>query len=273
MQGAIARAARSTGANFRYLVAQAQLESSLDPAAHATSSSAAGLYQFTTATWLETLSRHGAAHGLGWAQQAIANGQYSDPAMRLQVLNMRYDADASALMAAELANDNRDGLVARLGREPDAAELYLAHFLGLSGAGQFLSALDADPGQSAVTIVPRAAASNPSIFYENGSARSLASVMSLMRDKVSQAMMEEGGTGMSSPVHVQSVFNGTGYLPSSPFPGPIAREFHMAGAAAQTAVPVAPSMATMLDSILGASDAVAPAHVRAAYDKLARMGL
>ena len=61
--------------------------------------------------------------------------------MRAQIMALRFDPEASALMAAELASDNRAALTAVLGREPDAAELYLAHFLGAGGAAQFLAAL------------------------------------------------------------------------------------------------------------------------------------
>ena len=50
VRGAIARAAQATGVDFSYLLAQARLESSLDPQANATASSAAGLYQFTEGT-------------------------------------------------------------------------------------------------------------------------------------------------------------------------------------------------------------------------------
>ena len=119
---AIARAAEKTGVDFRYLLAQAKLESSLDPTARAGTSSAAGLYQFTNDTWLRTLDRHGAAHGLDWAGEAIEGGRVFDPQLRSQVMALRMNPDASALMAAELAQDNRAELSGALGREPDSAE-------------------------------------------------------------------------------------------------------------------------------------------------------
>jgi hypothetical protein len=124
VRASIARAAQATGVDFDYLLAQAKLESSLNPAARAPTSSAAGLYQFTNGTWLQTLKRHGASHGMNWAGAMIDGGRVTDPAMRAQIMAMRYDADASSLMAAELANDNRADLTALLGREPDAAESF-----------------------------------------------------------------------------------------------------------------------------------------------------
>lgn len=193
VQAAIARAAQATGVDFNYLLAQARLESSLDPAARAGTSSAAGLYQFTRGTWLQTLEKHGANHGAGWADMAIEQGRVSDPKLRQQVLALRHDPDLSARMAAELARDNRAALLPVLGREPDAAELYLAHFLGAGGAGKFLTALSADPAQSAAALLPEAAAANRAIFYEGGQPRSLGGVMGLLRAKV------DGAMGQASP--------------------------------------------------------------------------
>ncbi|MCX7676587.1 MAG: transglycosylase SLT domain-containing protein, partial [Alteraurantiacibacter sp.] len=58
-EAAIARAAQATGTDFSYLLAQARIESGLNPAARARTSSASGLFQFIDQTWLATLDRHG----------------------------------------------------------------------------------------------------------------------------------------------------------------------------------------------------------------------
>jgi hypothetical protein len=188
VQGAIARAATRTGVDFDYLLAQARRESGLDPSAKAQTSSASGLYQFIDSTWLRTLDRHGAKHGMDWADAAIApNGRVADTATRQQLLSLRYDADASSLMAAELTRENAAGLRSSLGRDAEPAELYLAHFLGLGGAQKFLGALGSNPDQSAAALMPQAARANRSIFYSGGSPRSVGEVMTLMRDKVSAA--------------------------------------------------------------------------------------
>lgn len=97
---AITRAATRSGVDLDYLLAQARIESNLDPRARAATSSASGLYQFTQGTWLRTLEAHGAEHGLGWASAAIDGGRVRDPAMRAQVMALRFDPDASAAMAA-----------------------------------------------------------------------------------------------------------------------------------------------------------------------------
>lgn len=274
VRAAIARAAQRTGADFNYLLAQAKLESSLDPSALAGTSSAAGLYQFTNGTWLRTLDKHGARHGLDWADAAIESGRVN-PQMRAQIMALRFDPDASSLMAAELANDNRAELTGMLGREPDHAELYLAHFLGIAGAGQFLSALDTDPGQSAAGLLPQAAASNRTIFYDrSGAPRSVAGVMELMRGKVGAAM--ESGT---PPAWVEY---GAPRFAMTPTPqatgGPIARQFD--AARQESAVATASGRQSMADTLRNAFGGMgsdgqtpAPANVRAAYGQLKRFDL
>lgn len=269
VQAAIARAAAATGVDFQYLMAQAKLESSLDPGARAGTSSAAGLYQFTQGTWLQTLDRHAERHGLDWVGAAIDGGRVADSSMRAQIMSLRYDADTSAMMAAELAADNRTELTSVLGREPDASELYLAHFLGIAGAGQFLSALDADPLQSAAAILPKAAAANRSIFYQGGVPRSVGGVMDVIRGKVSQAM-EGGGAASWAGVSPGAVVAAAAPAPQ-PHLGPIAREFH---AGPGQGAPVATrSMADTLQGTFGSGAGAVPAHVREAYAKLARFGL
>jgi hypothetical protein len=277
VRASIARAAQATGIDFDYLLAQARLESSLDPAARAGTSSAAGLYQFTGGTWLQTLDRHGADHGFDRADSAIQGGRVHDPVMRAEIMALRLDPDAAALMAGELASDNRTVLAATLGRDPDAAELYMAHFLGSAGASRFLAALAADPGQSAAALLPRAAAANRGIFFDgNGAPRSAGGVMALMRGKMAAAMAandgpspaREGIEGWDWPTRARLDI---GQSPQpSPFPEqeerkpspPIAREF------AATA-----SMADTLRSTFALTGSAAPEFVRSAYGKLQAFGL
>ena len=263
-RAAIARAAQATGVDFDFLLAQAKLESGLDPAARAGTSSATGLYQFVGQTWLDTVKKHGAEHGLGWAAAAA-----TDPALRGEVMALRRDPDASALMAAELAGDNKAALTTALGREPDSAELYLAHFLGAEGASQFLAALSLDPQRSAASVLPGAAASNRAIFFgPDGAPRSLGAVMELLRGRLGAAM--EGADAASwasaAPAGASQPFAG----------GPVAQAFQAAAAAA----PQNASMAETLRQAFGlsaagdsAGDAAVPQHVRSAYGRLAALGL
>jgi hypothetical protein len=272
VRAAIARASQATGVDFDYLLAQAKIESSLNPQAKAGTSSAAGLYQFTGGTWLQTLDRHGDRHGLDWASNAIDGGR-ADPGMRAQIMAMRFDPNASALMAAELANDNKAALTGVLGREPDAAELYMAHFLGSDGAAKFLSALQSDPTQSAAAILPKAAAANRGIFYDGSGPRSVAGVMDLMRGKVSAAM---NGAGLPPATYGSGQI--AGVAPSAaPTGGPLQREFQAMAqqASTQGALSGRPSMADTLRNTFGASGGQtgAPDFVRNAYAKLQAFNL
>lgn len=177
-------ASARTGVAFDYLVDQARIESGFRADAKASTSSASGLYQFTGQTWLATLKRHGSEHGFGWAADAIelrSGGRFviADPAMRDAIFGLRDDAAASALMAGELAADNAAQLRQSLGREPEAVDLYLAHFLGADGARRFLAAWQVDPEQPAAPLLPAAAAANRAIFYtDTGLPRSLGAIRS-----------------------------------------------------------------------------------------------
>src|ERR1700686_4547029 len=139
--GAIRSAARSTGASFEYLLTTAQIESNLNPAAQATTSSAKGLYQFIDQTWLATLKNAGPAHGYGQYADAItlnADGRYevADPNMRAAIMRLRNDPTASATMAGAFTQTNAAQLAAALGRQPSEGELYIAQCLGPEPAGE-----------------------------------------------------------------------------------------------------------------------------------------
>jgi len=204
IEGAIAQAAQRTSVDFDYLVAQAQVESAMNPSARASTSSASGLYQFIESTWLETMRRHGARFGLGEVASQIGTSHggaaaVADPARREAILALRSDPQIASLMAAGLAEDNRAHLTPILGREPDDGELYLAHFLGAGGAGRFLSAMAHDPKQSAADLFRKPAAANPSIFFEAGGApRSLSGVMDLLSARLERARGQ--AVGLETPI-------------------------------------------------------------------------
>ncbi len=209
--GGIRLAAARTGIDFSYLLAQAKVESGLDPNAAAPTSSARGLYQFTTATWLDTVRKHGTAHGLGWAADALKAG--ADPATRAAILELRHDAHTSASMAAAFASDNARNLENRLGRIPGATDLYLAHFLGPAGAVRFLKARDAAPDSAASAAVqPAQARANAAVFTARGGRqRSIAEVYARFEAKL--------GTPAAQP---QPVYAGGNPLPRTGSVVPVA---------------------------------------------------
>jgi hypothetical protein len=271
VRASIARAAEATGVDFNYLLAQAKLESELNPNARARTSSAAGLYQFLGGTWLDTVDKHAERHGLDWAGSAIrdgANGKVVDPAMRSAVMALRFDPDASSLMAAELANDNRALLTETLGREPDHAELYLAHFLGGDGASRFLQAMGRDPGASAAEMFPKAAAANHNVFFGSSGPRSLSGVMEHFRRRMDEA----GAAGTSFPPTAMPAVGTSPQGPPQPPLGPLASEFRTFSQSYP-----ARNRASMVDTLqqtfaVGGQGAM-PGNVKAAYAKLKALGL
>ena len=108
-----------------YLRRTAEIESGLNPNAKNPRSSAKGLFQFIDST--------ARAYGV-------------DP----------LDPESATIGAAELAADNARYLRRKLGREPTAGELYLAHQQGAAGAARLLAnpnAMAADVvGTKAVTL-------------------------------------------------------------------------------------------------------------------------
>jgi soluble lytic murein transglycosylase-like protein len=71
VEAALARAAEATTVDFGYLLAQAEVESSMNPEARAGTSSATGLYQFIDSTWMRMVKTYGAKYGMGNFANAI----------------------------------------------------------------------------------------------------------------------------------------------------------------------------------------------------------
>ncbi len=115
----ISRAAVRHGVDPGALLKIAELESSFNPQARNTSSSAGGLFQFIDST--------AADYGLA----------------------DRFDPSQAADAAARLAKDNAASLRKVLGRDPTAGELYLAHQQGAGGAAKLLS----NPNRKAADLV------------------------------------------------------------------------------------------------------------------------
>ena len=191
--GSIRQAASTTGASFEYLLATAKMESNFNPKAAATTSSARGLFQFIDQTWLGTVKEAGAHLGYGKYADAITkdpSGSYSvsDPAARAAVMRLRDDPDAASSMAAVLTQSNSFKLTGKIGRRPTDAELYMAHFLGVGGAGKLIQNAEDNPNASAVRMFPNAAAANQSIFYDrSGQARSVSQVYSVLNTRYESA--------------------------------------------------------------------------------------
>ncbi len=164
---AIDTASQSSGVDFSYLLNQAKVESSFNPNAKAKTSSATGLYQFIDSTWLDMVDKYGKEYGIETAGKS-----------KSEILAMRKDPEKASFMAAAFASENEKFLNDNWGGKVGATELYLAHFLGASGAASFLNARDENPMSNAADLNPRAAIANRNVFYDHktGKGRTLEEV-------------------------------------------------------------------------------------------------
>lgn len=118
-------------------------DGSWDPASRNPRSSASGLGQFITGTWLDEARRPGswlrtAAEERGW----LAPGGQVRPEAHSALLNLRFDPQASINAIADHAGANLKRLRAAGVATPDlpsaARAAYLAHHLGLGDTLRFL---------------------------------------------------------------------------------------------------------------------------------------
>ncbi len=160
---AIGQASAKTGVDFAYLVQQAKAESNFDADVKASTSSATGLFQFISSTWMNMVEQHGEKYGINTSEMS-----------REEILELRKDPEIASNMAAEFASENERFLEAHWAKgekEIGSTELYFAHFMGAGGAASFLNARDENPLQSAAVLFPKAAAANRNVFYEQGTGR------------------------------------------------------------------------------------------------------
>lgn len=199
---ALDRAGTRNGVDFDYLLQTAIRESSLNPAAKAQTSSATGLFQFIESTWLEVMKSEGPRLGYqDFADKIYENdGEFfvSNPAVRQQILDLRHDPQVSADLAAAFTRRNGDYLLEKFGRMPSPGELYIAHFMGPSGAERFFELGLQNPDANAVSAFPRPAAANPTIFYEGGRPRTVREVYEVL-------VARHGGAPSNAAFEVQQL--------------------------------------------------------------------
>jgi len=157
VMSAIQSAARESGVDPQLLAAIAWRESRFDPNAGNQHSSAKGLLQFTTGTWLQVVRNYGSEHNAGRYAAAIHRDQsgallVSGKQMRTTILRLRNDPVLSAKLAAKNMSQQREAMQAWLGRSVTPADLYLTHVLGPSGAVRFLTAAAQHPNDSSLKV-------------------------------------------------------------------------------------------------------------------------
>ncbi|WP_052951498.1 transglycosylase SLT domain-containing protein [Devosia soli] len=193
LASALTSAGDRSGVDFSYLLQTAMRESSLNPSAKASTSSAVGLFQFLESTWLQVMKEQGPRLGYGQYAAEItrrSDGSYTvaDPARKEAILKLREDPQIAADLAAAFTRSNGEYLRQRFGRNPSGGELYIAHFLGAEGAERMFKAGLENPDQLAVNLFPRQADANQAIFYSNGQPRTIREVYRVLVAK------HEGGT-------------------------------------------------------------------------------
>jgi hypothetical protein len=181
LASALTAAGERSGVDFNYLLQTAMRESSLNPQARASTSSAVGLFQFLEGTWLQVMKDQGPRLGYGaYASQieVTGSGDYvvRDPAKRSEILGLRENPVIAADLAAAFTRSNGEYLRSAFGRMPSAGELYIAHFLGAQGAERMFRAGLSNPDQLASQLFPRQADANRAIFFEGGKPRTIREV-------------------------------------------------------------------------------------------------
>ncbi len=208
------QAAAVTGSDFDYLLSTATRESSLKPQAKATTSSAAGLFQFVGQTWLGLIKQYGEKYGLGsYASQITRNGDGSyrvdNSADRRAILALRNDPQVSAYMAGEYAKATRSQLQASLGRRVNNGELYAAHFLGEGAACRLIRMNASNPNACAAAEFPEAAQANRSVFYHaNGTPKTVREVYNWAQQKPDcGSSSDDMASDASSPASAMPSYN------------------------------------------------------------------
>lgn len=138
-------------------------ESGGNPDAKNPNSTASGLYQFTDQTWKDTVAKYGKEDGV--------------------TVDMKNDPQAQEKMVRRLAADNAKILTRQLDKEPNVADMYVAHFMGANDAVKLIKARGSR--QMAANLFPRAAKANRTIFFDNrGRPRSVEEVYQVLANKV-----------------------------------------------------------------------------------------
>src|SRR5690349_15398350 len=221
----IRQASRAAGIDFGALMAQAKEESGFRVDAKSSNSSASGLFQFINSTWLGLVQRFGSKYGVGSLAHQIATdstGQatVTDPALRERILALRKDASLSAALAAEYARANKSEIERALGRPARNADLYLAHFLGATGAAALLKAVAQNGDVVGAALLPGAAAANRSVFFDDsGRARSVAEIYRSFAERIDSEAQRfssadagaDNATGTSAAADVPGVLSRLGF--------------------------------------------------------------
>ena len=170
---AIQTAAHESGVDPQLLTAIAWRESRFKPNAGNRHSSAQGLLQFTTETWLQVVRNYGSQHNVGGYAAAIRRDQSGalvvpGRGVRAAILRLRNDPVLSAKLAAQNMSQQTAAIQGQLGRSVTPADLYLLHVLGPTGAARFLTAVAKRPSESSVEVASYDVMRNAGLLARDG---------------------------------------------------------------------------------------------------------
>jgi len=172
VRDAIQSAARESGVDPKLLTAIAWRESRFDPNARNQQSSAKGLLQFTSGTWLQVVRDYGSQHDVADYAAAIRTSRSGDfivpEQMRSAILDLRDNPILSAKLAAQDMLRHRTAMEAELGRSVTSTDLYLLHVLGPTGAMRFLKAVAKHPSESSLQVASLRVMRNAGLLARDG---------------------------------------------------------------------------------------------------------
>ena len=176
---AIQSAASATDVDPHLLMALAWRESRFDPTALNDRSSARGLMQFTSETWLQAFKSFGAEHQP--AADARGSLAVSDERSRAAILQLRGDPVLSARLAADSISKYREAMREHLGRQVTLTDLYLFHVLGPTGSFRFLDAVARRPTASSQSVASLRTLRNAGLLARDGHPLTVANTYAAVR--------------------------------------------------------------------------------------------
>lgn len=163
----LAQVGKAKGVDPSLLIAIANIESSLNPLAKATTSSATGLFQFIESTWVNLVKIYGKENG------------FKDV-----TIEDRKDPKICATFMCELILENKRYLEGKGLKDLSKTDLYLAHFLGPKKAMQFIAQKRSNGKIKGITMFPQEAKANEGVFLKGVEPRTLDSIYDLFTDKL-----------------------------------------------------------------------------------------
>lgn len=164
IDNALRAAALREKISYGLMYAIAGAESTFSATASAGTSSAQGLFQFTTSTW-----------------KYLTEKMYPDLGYKM---GDRNDPNKSSIVAAKYIGSIQESLTSFLGKVPTTGQIYLGYFMGPTGARKFLGALSKNASQLGARLFPNQAKANKNLFYENGQPLTLQGTLDKLEGKV-----------------------------------------------------------------------------------------